>query len=151
MRRACLVALVLLLCGAALWGQYKPSSKHIKPRKLHVFPANLVTAPSNSPLYQIKILVRAGSADDPAGKEGLANLVAQALIEGGFGNPKEPVSTQKLAEITRPWGDAAFPTVLVDKQATTFSITVPRDSFTQYIERVLRPMFTQPLWLPKEV
>jgi zinc protease len=151
MRRTWLVLLVLLLCAAALWAQYKPSSKHIKPGKLHVFPANLVTVPSNSPLYQIKIMVQTGSADDPAGKEGLANLAAQALIEGGFGNPKDPVTTQKLADITRSWGDAAFPTVLVDKQATTFSMTVPRDSFAQYIERVLKPMFNQPLWLPKEV
>ncbi len=151
MRRARLSALVLLLCAVTVAAQYKPSSKHIKPRKLHVFPTNLVTVASNSPLYQIKIMVRTGSADDPAGKEGLANLAAQALIEGGFGNPKDPVTTQKLAEITRPWGDAAFPTVLVDKQTTTFSITVPRDSFTPYIDRVLRPMFTQPLWLPKEV
>jgi zinc protease len=150
-RRIWLSTLVLLLCAAALRAQYKPSSKHIKPRKLHVFPASLVTVPSNSPLYQIKIMVRTGSADDPAGKEGIANLAAQALIESGFGNPKDPVTTQKLAEITRPWGDAAFPTVLVDKQATTFSITVPRDSFAPYIERVLKPMFTQPLWLPKEV
>ena len=147
MRRTWFIALALLLCAAALWAQYKPSSKHIKPRKLHVFPANLVTVPSNSPLYQIKIMVRTGSADDPAGKEGIANLAAQALIEGGFGNPQDPINTQKLAEITRPWGEAAFPTVLVDKQATTFSMTVPRDSFALYIERVLKPMFNQPLSL----
>ncbi|HKW26608.1 MAG TPA: pitrilysin family protein [Terriglobales bacterium] len=151
MRRSWPITLAFLLCAAALWAQYKPSSKHVRPQKLHVFPATLVTLPSNSPLYQIKVMVRTGSADDPAGKEGLANLAAQALIEGGFGNPKDPVTTQKLAEITRPWGHAAFPTVLVDKQATTFSITVPRDSFAQYVERVLKPMFNQPLWLPNEV
>jgi zinc protease len=151
MRRARFSALALLLCAAGLSAQYKPSSKHVKPQKLHIFPTNLLTVASNSPLYQIKIMVRTGSADDPAGKEGTANLVAHALIEGGFGSPKDPVRTQRLAEITRPWGDAAFPTVLVDKQATTFSMTVPRDSFAQYVTRVLKPMFTQPLWLPKEV
>jgi hypothetical protein len=91
-RRVWLSALAVLLGGGALWGQYKPSSKHIKPRRLHVFPTDLVTVASNSPLYQIKIMVRTGSADDPAGKEGVANLAAQALIEGGFGNPKNPVT-----------------------------------------------------------
>lgn len=151
MRRLWLTGTTLLLCGASLTGQYIPSSKHIKPQKVHVFPANLVTLASDSPLYQIKIMVRTGSADDPAGKEGTANLAARALIEGGFGNPKAPVSTQKLAEITRPWGDAAFPTVLVDKQATTFSVTVPRSAFASYVARVLKPMFNQPLWLPAEV
>ncbi len=151
MRRACLIAVMLLLGAAALSAQYMPSSKHVKPQKVHVFPTNLVTVSSNSPLYQVKIMVRTGAADDPAGKEGTANLVARALIEGGFGNPQAPVTTQKLAEITRPWGDAAFPTVLVDKQSTTFSVMVPRASWAQYVARVLRPMFTQPLWLPKEV
>jgi zinc protease len=151
MRRIALNAVAVLLCATTAWAQYKPSSKHIKPRKLHVFPANLVTVSSNSPLYQIKIMVRTGSTDDPAGKEGTANLVARSLIEGGFGDPKNPVTTQKLAEITRPWGDAAFPAVLVDKQASTFSMTVPRAAFAQYVTQVLKPMFTQPLWLPKEV
>lgn len=151
MRRLALNAVAVLLCTTTAWAQYKPSSKHIKPQKVHVFPANLVTVTSNSPLYQIKIMVRTGSADDPAGKEGTANLVARSLIEGGFGDTKNPVTTQKLAEITRPWGDAAFPTVLVDKQASTFSMTVPRAGFAQYVTQVLKPMFTQPLWLPKEV
>ena len=151
MRGAGLSAVTLLLCAVALNAQYKPSSKHIKPQKVHVFPTDLVTVASDSPLYQIKIMVRTGSADDPAGKEGTASLAARALIEGGFGNSTDAVTTQKLAEITRPWGDAAFPTVLVDKQATTFSMTVPRDVFAQYVGRVLKPMFTQPLWLPKEV
>ena len=151
MRRAGLTAVALLLCAGTLAAQYIPSSKKVKPEKLHVFPTNLVTVASDSPLYQIQIMVRAGSADDPAGKEGAANLTARALIEGGFGTPKEPVNTQKLAEITRPWGDAAFPAVLVDKQATTFSFTVPRNAFAQYVARVLKPMFSQPLWLPTEV
>ncbi|HEV2116509.1 MAG TPA: insulinase family protein, partial [Terriglobales bacterium] len=151
MRRAWLTVVAVLLCAAGLNAQYHPSSKHIKPQKLRVFPTNLVTVGSNSPLYQLQIMVPAGSADDPVGKEGTANLAARALIEGGFGDPKAPVTTQKLAEITRPWGDAAFPTVLVDKQATTFSVTVPRASFAEYVRRVLKPMFTQPLWLPKEV
>jgi len=151
MRRACLMAVMLLLGAAALSAQYMPSSKHVKPQKVHVFPTNLVTVASNSPLYQVEIMVRTGAADDPAGKEGTANLVARALIEGGFGTAQAPVTTQKLAEITRPWGDAAFPTVLVDKQSTTFSVMVPRDNWAEYVARVLRPMFTQPLWLPKEV
>ncbi|HSB76774.1 MAG TPA: pitrilysin family protein [Terriglobales bacterium] len=151
MRRAGLTVVAVLLCAAALAAQYLPSSKKARPQKVHVFPTNLVTVPSDSPLYQIQIMVRTGSVDDPAGKEGTANLAARALIEGGFGSAKNPVTTQKLAEITRPWGDAAFPTVLVDKQATTFSITVPRSSFAQYVAAVLKPMFEQPLWLPKEV
>ena len=111
----------------------------------------VVQMPSASPLYDVQIMIRAGSAYDPPGKEGTANLVARALIEGGFGDPKNPTTKDKLAEITRPWGSAAFPSVLVDKETTTFSMTVPRDAFAQFVSQVLRPMFTQPLWLPDEV
>jgi zinc protease len=122
-----------------------------KAEPVHVFGPNLATISSSSSLYQIQIMVRTGSADDPAGKEGTASLVAQALIEGGFGDPKNPVTKEKLAEITRPWGDAATPQVLVDKQATTFSVVVPRDAYPEFVARVLKPMFTQPLWTQAEL
>ena len=118
---------------------------------VHVFSANLVTLPSASSLYQVQIMVRAGSANDSAGKEGTANLVARALIEGGFGDPKNPVTKEKLAEITRPWGDAALPQVRVDKEVTTFSMIVPRNAFPQFVEQVLKPMFNQPLWTQNEL
>lgn len=80
-----------------------------KAEPVHVFGPNLVTLPSSSSLYQIQIMVRTGSADDPVGKEGTASLVARALIEGGFGDPKNPITKEKLADTTRPWGDAATP------------------------------------------
>src|SRR5581483_1171902 len=112
---------------------------------------NLVTLPSSSALYQVQIMVRTGSADDPQGKEGTANLAARALIEGGFGNASDPTTKEKLAEITRPWGDAALPQVRVDKQATVFSMSVPRDAFPQFMKEVLQPMFTEPLWTQSEI
>ena len=117
-----------------------------KSASLHVFPPNLVTLPSSSSLYYVQIMVQAGSQDDAPDREGTANLVAHALIEGGFGDPKNPVTKERLAEITRPWGDAALPQVRVDKEATTFSMAVPRAAFPQFVESVLKPMFGQPLW-----
>jgi zinc protease len=114
-------------------------------------PSQVVTLTSAAPMMDLKIMVRTGSANDPAGKEGLANLVARAMIEGGFGDPKNPTTKERLAAITRPWGDAAMPTVLVDKEVTTFSMTVPRDAFAPYMTRVLRPMLREPLFLPAEV
>jgi len=112
---------------------------------------NVITMPSPSSLYEIQIMVRAGSADDPAGKEGTANLVARVLLEGGFGDPRNPVTKDKLAEITRPWGEAAYPQVLVDKQTTTFSMIVPREALPQFLAQVLGPMFRQPLFLQPEL
>jgi zinc protease len=112
---------------------------------------NVITMPSPSSLYEVQIMVRAGSADDPAGKEGTANLVASMLLEGGFGDPQNPVTKDKLAEITRPWGEAAFPQVLVDKQTTTFSMIVPREALPQFVAQVLQPMFRRPLFLDNEL
>ncbi|HVO80098.1 MAG TPA: pitrilysin family protein [Terriglobales bacterium] len=146
-RRSSALLLTILLFTLSLAAQ--PLKGKAEP--VHVFGPNLVTLPSSSSLYQIQIMVQTGSADDPVGKEGTANLVARALIEGGFGDPGNPVTKEKLAEITRPWGDAATPQVLVDKQATTFSVIVPRDAYPEFVARVLKPMFTQPLWMQAEL
>jgi len=143
-----LAAIVLL---AFSFANAQTAKRGAKPEDMRVFSQNLVTLPSSSALCQIQIMVRTGSTDDPQGKEGTANLVARALIEGGFGNAKDPVTKEKLAEITRPWGDAALPSVRVDKEATTFSATVPRDVLPQFLGRVLKPMFSQPLWTQAEI
>ncbi len=145
---AVLVAAAVCLPLAAQTVAKKPGKK---AQPVQALGANLVTLPSASPLYQIQIMVRAGSAEDPEGKEGTASLAAQALIEGGFGDPKNPTTKEKLAEITRPWGDAALPQVRVDKETTTLSVLVPRDAFPQFMARVLKPMFNQPLWLQAEL
>src|SRR5215831_14219975 len=142
----------LVLCLAAVSAVAQASGTRISHRgsPVHVFSANLVTLPSASSLYQIQIMVRAGSANDPAGKEGTANLVARALIEGGFGDPKNPVTKEKLAEITRPWGDAALLQGRVDKETAAFSMTVPRTAFPDFVAQVLQPTCDQRLWTAGE-
>ncbi|MBI2955977.1 MAG: insulinase family protein [Acidobacteria bacterium] len=111
----------------------------------------MVTLDSPAPLVEIKVMVKAGAAADPAGHEGLANLTGRLLIEGGFGDPKNPVTKDKLAEITRPWGGGAYPTVRVSKEVTVFSMTVPKEVLARYVEQVLRPLFTRPLFASAEL
>lgn len=111
----------------------------------------VVTLNSPAPLLQIKVMVKAGAAADPQGLEGLANLTGQMLIEGGFGDPKKQVSKDKLAEMTRPWGTGAYPEVNVSKEITTFSMTVPKEALGTYVQQVLQPMFTRPLFAPAEL
>lgn len=149
--RFLLAALAILLVCVAAPAQVSGRYKKAKPHSVRVFTTNLVTLPSDSPLYTIRIMVRTGSAYDPPGREGAAKLTARMLIEGGFGDPQNPTTKDKLADITRPWGDAALPRVLVDKEATTFSMTVPRDSLAEFITRILKPMMTQPQWLQPEL
>ncbi len=96
----------LLATGSAPAQQAAAKHKPAAPPELR---ANVVTLASPSPLYEVQIMVRAGSAEDPRGKEGTASLVGRMMLEGGFGDPKNPVTKEKLAEITRPWGEAAYP------------------------------------------
>ena len=144
-----------LLCVLALMAGTAPAqqaaTKLTPPEVVAGIPVHLVTLASPSPLYEVQIMVRAGSAEDPRGKEGTANLVARMMLEGGFGDLRNPVTKEKLAEITRPWGEAAYPQARVDKETTVFSMTVPRDAFPQFVARVLKPMFTEPLFLQAEL
>ncbi len=100
---------------------------------------------------QISLMIRAGSAHDPPGKEGLAYLTGRTLLEGGFGNPADPVTKEQLALMTRPWGRGAKPSVRVAKEVTTFYITVPGDVLEEYLSRVLEPLLGQPLFRAREL
>ena len=111
----------------------------------------VVTVASASPLLQVKVMVMAGSAMDRAGLEGLAYFTGRLLIEGSYGNPQKPITKEQLAEITRPWGEGAYPSVRVGKESTTFSMTIPRTALTTYVARVLRPLFAEPLFAPPEL
>jgi zinc protease len=111
----------------------------------------VVTLDSPSALLNLKVMIKAGSAADPEGLEGLANVTADALIQGGFGDPQKPVTKEELAELTRPWGSGAYPSVRISKEATTFSMTVPKEVLDAYIIKVLRPMFTRPLFAGEEI
>ncbi len=114
-------------------------------------PIKTVILDSPSELVQLRVMVRAGSAHDAAGLEGLAALTGRMLIEGSFGDPAAPVTKEMLAEITRPWGEAASPSVLVEKETSTFSFTVPWEVFPEFAARVLKPLFNQPLFDGEEL
>jgi zinc protease len=111
----------------------------------------IVTLPGSPPLVEVRVMLRAGSAHDPAGKEGLAALTANALLEGGYGDPAKPVTKDELARITRRWGENAKPSVLLDKETTTFVFNVPREVLAEYRQTVLEPLFTRPLFLKEEI
>ena len=111
----------------------------------------MVTLDSPAPLLQIKVMVKAGSAAEPQGLEGLAQLTGRLLIEGGFGDSQKPVTKDRLAEITQPWGSGAYPSVRVSKEVTTFSFTVPKEVLDAYLAQVLTPLFTRPLFAAAEL
>jgi zinc protease len=88
---------------------------------------------------------------DPAGLEGLASITGEALLEAGFGVGDAIVSKEDLARITSPWGSDARPGVSVEKEAMTFSMTVPRDVLDEFITKIFQPMFNAPQFDGEEV
>jgi zinc protease len=102
----------------------------------------LVTLPSPaSPIVAIRAFFRTGSIDDPAGKEGLANLTASVVGEGATAKR----SYKELVDALYPL--AASIDAQVDREVTVFVMVVHReklDEATALLAEVLsQPAFTQ--------
>ena len=111
----------------------------------------VVTLDSSSPLISIRIMVNAGSAMDPAGKEGLAALTAEALLDGGFGPDDAVVTKEELARRTQAWGRGARPSVSVNREVSVISMTVPRDVLQTYATEILGPLLRTPRFDADEI
>ena len=81
----------------------------------------LVLPVPGDPTVAIEVRVRTGSAEDLPGREGLANLVARIVGEGGSRRRDRAA----LLEAWYPTG--ATPEVRVDREWTCFRVTVPRE------------------------
>lgn len=104
-----------------------------------------------SELIQVNVMVKAGSAYDPMQLGGLSHLTAKMMLEGSYGDPKKPVTKEMLSDIVRPWGSNAKPRFALEKETVTYSFMVPREAFGEYCDKVLKPLFTQPLFAGEEL
>ena len=97
--------------------------------------------PSASPLVSLRLIVDAGAADDPAGKEGLAALTARMVTDAG----SRAMSYAEVQEALFPL--AAGIGAQVDKETTVLAGTVHRDNLARYWDVVgrmlLDPGFTE--------
>ena len=96
-----------------------------------------------SPFVSIRFLFETGSADDPAGREGLAALTGAVLAEGGT---RALTYEQLLAEL---YPMAAGIGVHVDRDVTVVEGTVHRDHLDRYYE-IFREVVLQPRYDTKE-
>jgi zinc protease len=80
-------------------------------------PVTLVHQPAPGELVYLEVLVRAGSAHDPIGSEGLAHLTARLLREGGAGK-RSPEAVE--AVLYRMGTDIE---VVVDRETVAFRTT----------------------------
>ena len=89
------------------------------------------------PRVEVKLLFAAGSAHDPAGKEGLAALTARMISDGGS-------SDLRIDEIKK----ALFPVAAsfdgrVDREVTIFTGVVHKDAWTTFADAAL-PQLVSP-------
>jgi zinc protease len=100
-------------------------------------PAKVIQVPSALPQVRVKLLFRAGSAHDPAGKEGLAALAAAMIAEAGSRERR----IDEIRQVLFPMAGSFD--VQVDKEMTTFTASVHRDNWSAFAP-VVMPMLLDP-------
>jgi zinc protease len=102
----------------------------------------VLRSPSN-PLVALRIVIRAGSQNDPPGKEGLAALTAAMVAEGGT----KSRSYDQLLEAFYPM--AATLGGACRKELSVFSGTIHRDNLGAFVPLVTE-MITEPRFAPED-
>ncbi len=87
-------------------------------------------------IITVGIMIRAGSADDPAGKAGLANIVANAVLTGS--NTMEP--DKFAAQLARICGDTQLE---VTRDATLFLFRLPSERINELLA-LIQPALKSP-------
>ncbi len=104
-------------------------------------PPELVFLPSARPVVTVRVVFRAGSADDPEGKEGLTRLLAHALVEGGAGGLSYAERMRRLYPL------GARIDVQVDRDTLVFQGAVHRDHleafYKLFLETFAEPGFAE--------
>ena len=114
-----------------------PSLASFQPKAAQGAEISLIVQKSALPQLNIKLSFNSGSASDPRGKEGLAQLTGSMISSGGS-------SEMPVDEIRR----ALFPmagtfSASVDKEMTTFTASIHRDNWKKFFEIAL-PMLLSP-------
>ncbi|HPR65400.1 MAG TPA: pitrilysin family protein [Thermoanaerobaculia bacterium] len=96
------------------------------------------------PTVTLRVQWNVGSMDDPAGKEGLAYLMAESMIEGGT----RDLTYREVQDRLFPM--AASIRVLVDKETSTFIGEVHRDHLKDFY-KIFKALITEPRLDPKDI
>jgi zinc protease len=89
-----------------------------------------VLMPNSSPLVTFRILFMTGSANDPAGKEGVAALTAAMLAKGGT----RSLSYEQIVEAMYPMATSFD--WQIDKEMTVFEGTTHADNLSHYYQLI---------------
>jgi zinc protease len=123
----------------AAWSD--PSEARLPEPQQHVAQAPVLLPVPAEPTVSFDIWVQCGSQDDPAGKEGLANLVGALVSEGATKANAYDQILQKLFPMAAGYG------VSVDREMTVVSGRVHKDHLEGFykllVEAICQPAFTQ--------
>lgn len=105
---------------------------------LHVWASEVVELKlPKSNIIVIKMMFRNGSVSDPTSKEGLTELTANTISEGGT----TALKSTEISDMIYPWAASYF--VTVDKEVTIFTFSVHKDHLTKFYP-VIRDLMLQP-------
>lgn len=96
-----------------------------------------IARPSASPIVTIRIAFSAGSADDPAGREGATHLAARLMVEGGAGDLEYAQIAERLYPMAAQLG------AQVGRDQTVFIGRVHRDHLDAFYE-IVRDVMLRP-------
>jgi zinc protease len=97
----------------------------------------------SSPLVALRVIVRAGSQNDPKGKEGLAALTASLVAQGGTKDLTYEQILQKFYPMAAELGSNCL------KEVTVVSGTIQRDNLAEY-EKSMTQMLAAPRFAPED-
>lgn len=122
-----------------------PAPKPVPFRPLQIPPPmDMVVLPvAHQPIVSFRLVFRAGSVDDPAGKEGLTALTAQLMAEGGT----KSLSSAELLKALFPM--AAELSATTDKELTVFEGRVHRDHLDRFL-KIFTDVLLAPRFDPRE-
>lgn len=96
---------------------------------------------AEDPIIAYNIWFKVGSANDPKGKEGLANLTAQLMADASTKKNDYSAILEQLYPMATSYGTK------VDKEMTTFQGRVHKDNIKKYnelfLDAILNPAFTE--------
>lgn len=98
-----------------------------------------VVLPSASPMINLRFMFHAGSASDPAGKEGLAALTAAMITNAGSKQMKYSDIQKALFPMAAGFGNQ------VDKEISVFMGTVHKDNLAPYFN-IISGQLLHPAW-----
>jgi zinc protease len=118
-----------------------PALASLLPAAAALDPKQVLVQKTGLPQLRIKLLFDVGSAYDPPGKEGLAALTASMIAEAG----SKSLRIDEISKALYPIAGSFM--AQVDKEMTTFSMSVHRDNWTPFaavvMPQLLEPGFRQ--------